>query len=312
MRARRQPCPGPARRRTVAALSAGLLGLAAATWASAAAEVIHEEPSLYQNVLVTRQGSRVCLTFRRGGQRRQQSCMDERRPRQMVLTYTRMMMGALLVMPNPARILVVGLGGGTLPTALAELLPGAAIDVVEIDSAVTAVARRFFGFAPGPTMRVVVQDARVFTRRAARADKRYDLIMLDAFHGDYIPEHLMTLEYLRETRALLSPRGVVAANTFRDTRLADHESETYFQAFGPFINFTTGFSQNRVILASVAALPDAAAIDAAAALWEPKLRRYGIRAAAFPDRFSQARDWDRGKRPLTDQYHPANVLRAAD
>ena len=298
-------------RRWLGLLAAGVLAFGAPP-SDADSTIVHRERSLYQTILITREAGRLCLKFSVRENQRNQSCMDPRRPKRMVFSYTRMMMGALLVMPNPTRILVVGLGGGTLPTALAELLPGVAIDVVEIDSAVTAVAERFFGFEPGPTMRVVVQDARVFTRRAARASERYDLIMLDAFHGDYIPEHLMTLEYLRETRALLTPRGVVAANTFRGTRLADHESETYFQAFGPFINFTTGLSQNRVILASVAALPDAAAIDAAAALWQPKLRRYGIRAATFPDRFSRARDWDRGKRPLTDQYHPANALRAAD
>ena len=284
----------------------------AAVAPGAEAEIIHEERSLYQNVLVTRQGSRVCLQFRRSGERRSQSCKDERRPRHLVLSYTRMMMGALLLMPNPNNILVVGLGGGSLPTALAELLPAAHIDVVEIDEAVSAVAERFFGFEPGPAMRVVVQDARVFTRRAIREAKRYDLIMLDAFRSEYIPEHLMTVEYLQETRALLSERGVVAANTFRDSGLYDHESETYFQAFGPFINFKTGFSLNRVIFASVAPLPDDAELEAAARLWRSKLRRYGVRVAAFPGQFSREQDWNRDKRPLTDQYHPANLLRNGD
>lgn len=295
-------------RRIAFALTAALAGLIIVA-PTAAAEIVHEERSLYQNVLVTRQGSRICLQFRRSGERRSQSCKDERRPRHMVLSYTRMMMGALLVMPNPNNILVVGLGGGSLPTALAELLPKAHIDVVEIDAAVAAVAERFFGFEPGPTMRVVVQDARVFTRRASRQAKRYDLIMLDAFRSDYIPEHLMTVEYLQETRALLSARGVVAANTFRDSGLYDHESETYHQAFGSFINFQTGFSLNRVIFASVAPLPDAAEIEAAARQWRPKLRGYGVRIAAFPGEFNREQDWDRTKRPLTDQYHPANLLR---
>ena len=104
------------------------VGTAAVVASKAEAEIIHEERSLYQNVLVTRQGSRVCLQFRRSGERRSQSCKDERRPRHLVLSYTRMMMRALLLMPNPNNILVVGLGGGSLPTALAELLPAAHIE----------------------------------------------------------------------------------------------------------------------------------------------------------------------------------------
>ncbi len=298
-------------RRTRTALAVALAA-AAILAPKVVAEVIHEERSLYQNVLVTREDSRVCLQFRQRGERRYQSCMDERRPRQMVLSYTRMMMGALLLMPNPDSILVVGLGGGTLPTAFAELLPAARIDVVEIDAAVAAVAERFFGFEPSPNMRVAVQDARVFTRRAASRAARYDLILLDAFQADYIPEHLMTVEYLEETRALLSPRGVVAANTFKQSRLYDHESETYYRAFGAFINFTTGLSLNRVVFASVAPLPDAAAVKAAARQWRSKLHRYGVRVADFPDGFSRKQNWDRSKRPLTDQYHPANLLRAAE
>ena len=39
-------------------------------------------------------------------------------------------------------------------------------------------------------MHVDVQDARVWTKRAMRKETRYDLIVLDAFNGDYIPEHL--------------------------------------------------------------------------------------------------------------------------
>lgn len=297
------------RRRKGAALVAAALCLGG--WCAGAAEVVHEERSLYQNVLVTRAANRLCLSFRTRAARRYQTCVNERQPKRMELPYTRMMMGALLVMPDPARVLVVGLGGGILPMALAELLPDATIDVVEVDAAVAAVAERFFGFQPGPKLRVTIQDARVFGRRAAASPQRYDLVLLDAFRAEYIPEHLMTREYLEETRALLSPRGVVAANTFRDSGLYDHESETYFRVFGPFINFTASFSMNRVIFASASPLPDDAAIRAAAKAWRKRLLPYGVAATSYPRRFSRERDWDRTKRPLTDQYHPANVLRRA-
>ena len=44
-----------------------------------------------------------------------------------------MMLGALLLNPDPHSILIIGLGGGTLPRTLEKLLPQADIDVVEID-----------------------------------------------------------------------------------------------------------------------------------------------------------------------------------
>ena len=48
--------------------------------------------------------------------------------------------------------------------------------------------------------------------------------MLDAFDHEYIPEHLLTQEFLKEVKSLLAPGGVLAANTFSSSRLYDHES----------------------------------------------------------------------------------------
>ena len=152
----------------------------------------------------------------------------------------------MLLDPAPTNVLVVGLGGGTLPTALSELYPNASIDVVEIDPAVVVVAKRYFGFEPTEHMRVFEHDARVWAKRAASNSKRYDLIMLDAFNGDYIPEHLMTKEYLSETRELLTDEGVLASNTFAISRLYHNESVTYADVFGPFFNLrSVGHGQSR-------------------------------------------------------------------
>ena len=135
--------------RRLGTTAGALLCLAACVAATCAhGQVIHREPSLYQTVLVTERGATVCLQFEARSDVRNQSCVDRRRPRRLVLPYTRMLLGSLLLIPDPETILVVGLGGGVLPKAFAELLPDARIDVVEIDPVVVAVAERFFGFAP--------------------------------------------------------------------------------------------------------------------------------------------------------------------
>ena len=76
------------------------------------------------------------------------------------------MAGTLFMGPAPQRMLIVGLGGGSIPTALREILPQAQIDVVEIDPAVTRVARRFFDFSDDPKMKVIEVDGRVYVKRA--------------------------------------------------------------------------------------------------------------------------------------------------
>ena len=276
----------------------------------ASAEVVHRERSLYQTILVVKQGRTLCLQFSLRQAQRNQSCLDERRPERMVLAYTRMMMAALLFGPAPQRILVVGVGGGTLPMALTQIYPTAQMDAVEIDPAVIKVAKRHFGFAASERLRVHVEDARVFTRRAVAAGRTYDLILLDAFGADYIPEHLMTREYLADTRALLTDNGALAANTFAISELYDHESATYFDVFGPFFNLKLPSSGNRVILATKGPLPSLMTLNARAAELARSLAPYGIRIRDYPRRLKSEIDWAQDTRVLTDQYAPANLLQA--
>ena len=275
----------------------------------AALEILHRERSLYQTILITQDRNRICMQFSVREHQRNQSCFNPRHPKRMVFTYTRMMMAALLLEPAPAKVLIAGLGGGTLPTALHELLPETRIDTVEIDPAVVAAAREYFDFAATDRLAVHVQDARVFVKRAAVRGERYDLVMLDAFGGDYIPEHLMTQEFLEEVRAIMADGAVLAANTFATSRLYDHESETYRSAFGAFFNVRTPDSNNRVILARNGPLPPKATLRENAATLRTALRPYDVPIRRFPAQLSLDIDWDVTRRPLTDQYSPANLLR---
>ncbi len=290
--------------------AAASIALAAGLHAPADARVIHSESSLYQNILVTENGSVRCMQFTVRKDQHNQSCRDAKAPKRFVFTYTRMMLAALLLDPEPQRILVVGLGGGTLPTALAELYPRAHIDVVELDPAVLRVARAYFDFKTSANVEVFVQDARVWTKRAlARADPpRFDLVMLDAFNGDYIPEHLMTREYLQETKALVADGGVVAANTFSTSKLYDSESVTYADVFGTFLNLKPPDSANRVIVAVRSDLPDKETLARNARKLERALAPYGVPIDAYPNLMTATPDWDTGARVLTDQYSPANLL----
>jgi spermidine synthase len=280
--------------------------LSAAGTCCAQMHLVHSERSLYREVLVYEYAGQRCICFTRECRVGRQSCQSLERPREFVMNYTRMMLGGALYMnPDPRRILIVGLGGGTLPTALAQLLPQAQIDVVEIDPAVTKVAQRYFGFKPGPRLQVIEDDGRRYVKRAARAGTKYDLIMLDAFDHQYIPEHLLTREYLGEVKSLLAPDGVLAANTFSSSRLYDHESTTYAAVYGEFYNLKR---ENRVILARPAGLPDAAAIAARATQWQDALRPYGMDELPLLGMFDSKPDWNTSARILTDQYSPANLL----
>lgn len=288
---------------------AGLLFLVLATtgWgASQGQQMIHSEKSLYREVLVYEEGGERCMCFTRQCRIGRQSCIYLAEPKRFALNYTRMMLaGTLFTGAPPRRVLIVGLGGGSLPTALREILPQAQIDVVEIDPAVTRVARKYFNFRDDPRMKVIELDGRVYVKRAIRSGEKYDVVMLDAFDHEYIPEHLLTREFLAEVKSLLTPTGVLVGNTFSSSRLYDHESTTYAAVFGTFYNLKAA---NRVIVARPAGLPDQAALRARAEEYAPVLRGFGMDALDVLPLFSTAVDWDPSARVLTDQYSPANLL----
>jgi hypothetical protein len=93
---------------------------------------------------------------------------------------------------------VVGLGAGTLA---AYQRPADVYRFYELDGAVERLARTHFDFlgsAPGET-HVEIGDGRLLLERAAPSN--FDVLLIDAFSGDSVPAHLLTLEaftvYLR-------------------------------------------------------------------------------------------------------------------
>lgn len=276
---------------------AGSLVLVAGMGCAAAAEVIHTEPSQYSPVIVYETGGERCMKFGSLGAIGRQTCVNSASPRHMVFDYTRTMMTALYVKPDIRRALVIGLGGGTLPMALAEVVPEARIDTVELDPAVVKVAERFFGFKQGPRQHVHVADGRAYVQHALASGMTYDLIMLDAFDSNYIPKHLMTQEFFKELRGLLAPGGVLAANTFSASKLYQRETATYAAVFGEFFNLRSG---NRIVIAVNGNLPNDETLRANANRLSRLLQPYGIDAEYQLSRFARTGNVTDGAQALTD------------
>lgn len=270
---------------------------------------IHQERSLYRNIIVTEDSSRRCLRFtitRRTGQN--QSCRFLENPQALVFPYAKMTLSSLLVQDDPQRILIIGLGGGTLPEAYHTLFPEAEIIISEIDEAVLSVAEDFFDFAQTDKIKVDIGDGRVYVKRAALRNESFDLVIIDAFNGEYIPEHLMTEEFLQEIKQLLPEDGMLVSNTFSTSRLYDAESQTYQNVFGEIINLRMNNTGNRIIIASRQSLPDLNTLNRRAANWRSRLEIFDMDVTDYPRFMSTEVDWNTEERPLTDQYSPANLL----
>jgi spermidine synthase len=271
---------------------------------AAGAQVLHQEKSLYRDIVVYEENGLRCMKFGYFNVQ-PQTCMYVLDPAELAFPYSRMLIGALYLKPAPRRVLLVGLGGGTLATALKTALPSAQIDCVELDPAVVQVARKYFGFKPERFSSVVVDDGRVFVKRAARQGKKYDMIFLDAFDQAYIPEHMMTREYFAEVKSILADDGVLGANSHTGSKLYDAESATYAAVFGSYFNLV---HLNRIVLFRNNGLPAIAELQANAEHLAGRLQSIGVDKGWLLPLFTTDVHWPDGTRILTDQYSPANLL----
>lgn len=275
-------------------------------------KILYNQESLYQRIIVEESNGLRCLFFshKRTSMKHYQGCVYPSSPLAIPMPYSQALMASLLVKKTPKRVLVVGLGIGTVPMSIRYAEPQTFIESVEIDPDVLNVAKTLFYYQEDELTKTYVTDGRVFVKQALNNGIKYDLIILDAFNSEYIPEHLMTADFLFEVKDILKSDGIVLANTFSRSKLYDYESVTYEHVFGDFFNLKLdGESGNRIIIAAKNNLPDTElirnnALHYAKIYWEI----FGINVNDLLKNMENEKDWDKSVRVLTDEYSPVNLL----
>jgi spermidine synthase len=228
-------------------LASWLLSLGQA--ALAAERIILEKKSAFNTIVVSEddEGLRI-LRFARFGAR--QSVVKPGDPDHIELPYARVMIPiGFLFVDKPQSALIIGLGGGTIPSFLRKRFPQMQIDVVDIDPGVVDVARSHFGFREDEHMHAHVEDGRRFVEHAR---KRYDLIFLDGFGADSVPPQLTTREFLTAVRDILTPQGVVIGNVWgrQVNRLYDSMIKTYRSVYQGLLIADVIGSGNKIVIAT--------------------------------------------------------------
>ncbi|MSP97312.1 MAG: methyltransferase domain-containing protein [Betaproteobacteria bacterium] len=215
--------------------------------ATAAEKQIHQTKSRYNSIYVTENeaGLRI-LRFESGGDR--QSVVKLGDPDHLELPYARVIPIAIALVDKPARVLVVGLGGGTIPSFLRKRMPQMMIDAVDIDPEVVAVAKSHFDFREDDKMRAYVDDGRRFIEQR---EGLYDIIFLDAFGADNIPYSLATREFMVSVKRALTPRGVVVGNVWGKgaNPLYDSMIRTYRAVYEEIAIIDVREALNKIVIA---------------------------------------------------------------
>jgi spermidine synthase len=112
--------------------------------------------------------------------------------------------------------------------------------VVEVDPGVITAAKTYFGLRETGRMRLQGGDGRVFLTRNSDA---YDLVLLDAYRGGYVPFHLLTREFYLLVRQRLAPGGAVAFNIHDGTKLYSSTVRTLRDVFPALDLYPTGLGE---------------------------------------------------------------------
>jgi spermidine synthase len=138
-----------------------------------------------------------------------QSAMNLKDPTALRLIYSRYTSLGFTFRPDANKMLIIGLGGGSIPKKLQKEFPSLEMDVVEIDPEVIQIAKNHFHVRDGKNLRLHAQDGRLFLARTAN---QYDIILIDAYYSDAMPFHLATREFFELAQRKLTPNGIVVAN----------------------------------------------------------------------------------------------------
>lgn len=138
-----------------------------------------------------------------------QSAMLLADPDALIAQYMRKMMAFLLFCPNPEHVVMIGLGGGSLPKFCYRHLPRSRITVVEIDEEVIALRDEFCVPKDDERFRVVHEDGARFIEQL---DQKMDVLLVDAFDADGIALSLAKSDFYSSASRQLSNNGVFVMN----------------------------------------------------------------------------------------------------
>lgn len=142
-----------------------------------------------------------------------QSAMSLRDPDMLSLAYTRKIMAFLLFNNAPARILLVGLGGGSLAKFCYRNLPRTAVTAVELNPDVIALREQFRIPQDDDRFRVVRADGANYLAHLGRCK---DVIVADACDRSGIAPELDAIEFYQHVYRSLAHGGVFVSNMCGD------------------------------------------------------------------------------------------------
>lgn len=110
--------------------------------------------------------------------------------------------------------LILGLGGGSAVKLINKHFPQARILGIEIDPVMIKLGKKYLGLDETRNLKIVVADVFDWLPEAddANHQTQFDLILVDLYLGRKRSEKMITEDFLRKVKSLLSQKGTVIFN----------------------------------------------------------------------------------------------------
>lgn len=286
-------------------LTSTTIAIAPGDAANAEPGLIEKVASLYNDIYLYKQDDgNFMLSFGAKRLRYIESIINPKDEFDLPVEYTQSMTGAALAYaPGLDDAAIIGLGGGRTAWYLHKSVPDLSFTAVELDPEVARIADRYFGVQPEKNFDVQISDGRVWL---TRTDRKFDVVLVDAYRGPFVPFHLLTSEFYKLVADHLKPGGIAVQNVEPTTMLFDSAVATIKSAFAHTV-FLYG-AGNIVIVGYNGPEKDEATLQKIVA---ERQERYHFRyplTEILSRRFEPAPD-DKTA-PLTDDFAPVEYLKA--
>ena len=176
-----------------------------------------------------------------------QSRMQRHAPDDLMLGYTKAMMSFLLFQPAPARIAMIGLGGGSIAKYCLRTLPSVDFTAIEISPEVIGFRSEFAIPADGDRFRVICGDGADWVRDAPN---RVDALIVDGFDLGGQPPQLCSQYFYDQCHARLSETGVAVTNLWgSDVQYGACISRLRNSFGNQVVSISTEDPENRIVFA---------------------------------------------------------------
>jgi len=256
----------------------------------------------YNDIFITKRRHELMMSFQLKGHDYTESIANLADFDDLPVRYTQVMTVGAVYPPEIKKVLMIGLGGGSISSYLGRFMPHVEIDTVEVDPGVITAAKKYFGMKETARVRYLEGDGRVFLNRRKET---YDLILLDAFQGGYVPFHLLTKEFYALLKQRLAPGGAAVFNVHDGTKLYASTLMTLRSVFPSVHLYPSGQGEVATVVTAEPAPDDTTLTRRATALQEKYRFRFEL-PALLARRTEKSGAAQRGEL-LTDDFAPVNL-----